>query len=109
MTIQIKKIKSYIAKARKVSGIGEVEYCLWVDDLGRLYVELVNNEESGTYTPLVYRIADYVDSYKNEAALKIKKTYNAETGKIVGSDNSNDAGFLKAALLDLLPYETEDK
>lgn len=39
----------YRNKALKVSGKGHIEYCLKVDSDSKLYIEILNNSESGTY------------------------------------------------------------
>ena len=105
----ITELKSFKAKAPKVGGIGYVEYCLWVDSKGRLYVEILENEERGTFTDLVYPVAKYAEFRNSENAIKLTDAFSVKNMKETRSINSNDAGFLKGVLRDLLPEQKESK
>ena len=105
----ITELKSFKAKAPKVGGIGYVEYCLWVDSKGRLYVEILENEERGTFTDLVYPVAKYAEFSNSPYAIKISDAFSVKNMKETKSVNNNDAGFLKAILLHLLPEQKESK
>ncbi|WP_199878448.1 hypothetical protein [Aeromonas salmonicida] len=44
----MKKIEGFQGKAPKIKGDGNIEYYLWIDDLGALYVQMFENNINTT-------------------------------------------------------------
>jgi hypothetical protein len=87
--------------APKLGGIGALEYQLWVDDGGSLYVGMIKNSDEGTFPSDLFSVARY-------AALR----HGTDLGQLVGVDsngkereatrNINTDAFLRAVLRHLL-------
>jgi len=98
----MKKIVSYIGVAPKLSGIGSIEYCLWIDEQGRLYVQFVKNEASGTFSNFAFSVSKYESLRDSEKPLNQLEGHDVESGVCKMTDDNNNGAFLKAALRHLL-------
>jgi hypothetical protein len=97
------KIEGFVAFAPK-SQVGQIEYCLWTDDSGALYVQMITNiiqaEKPGTHSNFLFRVSDFLNS---ETAPTEIYGMNPETFvKEVLKDNNN-IGFIKAVIKHLIP------
>ncbi|MDD5322132.1 MAG: hypothetical protein PHD43_16280 [Methylococcales bacterium] len=103
----MKKVANFVAQAKKIAGEGTIEYCLWVDDFGNLYVQFEKNNidttSPGTFTGLLFSVSKYAHLRNSNNAISDPTGYdtNSKSWKI-GEDNNNP-GFLKAVLCNLLP------
>jgi hypothetical protein len=99
----MKKIEGFIALAPKIKS-GEIEYCLWTDHDGALYVQIIKNvtetKTPGTHSNLLFRVSDYLNA---ETTPSILRGFNPETLTEETSRDNNDAGFVKAVLKHLFP------
>lgn len=100
------KIDNYVASAPKLSKAGSIKYCLWVDEKGSLYVQLIENEESGTFSNHLFSVSNYQSKRKIKKALGHLEAFNVESKKIERLGDNNNGAFLKAVLLHLLPDES---
>ncbi len=102
----MKKIENFVAVAPKLKP-GSLEYCLWTDDDGALYVQMVRNLTDtmtpGTHPKLLFRVADYLNDRNIVGASQGMRGINPETFSEEISRNNDDAGFLKAILKHLFP------
>lgn len=102
----MKKIQNYTAKANKERGDGTVEYCLWVDDCGNLYVQFVENvidtQEPGSYTALLYPVSQYAHLWDSSSAIPQPTGYDTNSNGWKIGEGNNNPGFLKAVLRHLL-------
>ena len=94
-------------EAKKVSVDEYLKYKLWVDENYELYVQIEDNDNTGSFTGRAFRVSDYVNKYRADAALKTTIGYDVKTGSSVKCTGNNDAGFLKAVLQHLL-HKDED-
>lgn len=99
----MKKIEGFIATASKIKS-GKIEYCLWTDVNGALYVQILRNiirtSKPGTHSNLLFRVTDYLNVETSPTQML---GFNPETyGKEYSKDN-NDFAFLKAVIKHLLP------
>lgn len=102
----MKRISTEVLRAPKRQGEGHIEYLLWVDPDGGLYVQLADNAAAGTFGRLLYSVSEYAGDRKRTTAFGNLTGYDhitSEKSEKRVSANSNDAGFLKAVLCDLLP------
>ncbi len=103
----MKKIENFTAKARKVKGEGVIEYCLWVDGVGNLYVQFEDNETNtrvpGTFTGLLFPVARYANLRNLVEAIHEPTGYDIATERWETANGRNNPGFLKAVLQHLLP------
>lgn len=104
--MSFKKIEDFIAIAPKLKA-GSLEYCLWTDDDGAFYVQIIRNliktEVPGTHSKLLFRISDYLNDRNSENALQGIRGINPETLSAEASENNDDSAFVKAILRHLLP------
>lgn len=86
--------------APKIGGSGKLEYQLWMDGNGQLYVQITKNSDGGSFPRCYFLVAKYALGRKNN-----------DLGKLIGIDleekeievKDNDAdGFLRAVLRHLL-------
>ena len=96
------KIENFRAVADKVSAKGRVEYELWVDDGGLLYVQLVGNNASGTFSGHAFSVSDYAHLRNSSAALGKMAAKSTENGHTLQVEDKNNGAFLKAALRHLI-------
>lgn len=99
----MKKIDGFTGVADKLQSSGQLDYYLWVNDKGELYVEIKNSDEKGTVSSCVFSVAEYAIESKNKPKINNLIGVNPYTDELVPSSNFNDCGFLKAVLCDLLP------
>ena len=102
----MKKIEGFVASAPKIK-LGTLEYCLWVDEQGALYVQifrnLTNTTTPGTHSKLLFRVADYLNDGNAVDASQGIRGINPETFREETSKNNDDPGFIKAIVTQLLP------
>ena len=103
----MKQIQSAVAEAPKLEGNGNIKYRLWVDGEGNLYVQFDKNDETGTFSGLLFSVAKYASVRDKPNSIGQPNGYDLadKTQKISG--NRNDGAFLKAVLLHLLPLRSE--
>ena len=101
----MKKIEGCEFSAPKLSKTGSIKYCLWVNFEGSLYVQMIENEASGTFSEYLFSVAKYQSERTSTKALGSIEAYNIESGKSEIVDDNNNGGFLKAVLVHLLPSE----
>jgi hypothetical protein len=95
----MKKINTVNLSAKRMSGNGEVKYCLWVNKEGELYIQLQENEEGGTFSSILFSVQKYVHNMDETSNLF---GFDLNSGKEVRSKNRNDPAFLKAVLKNLI-------
>ena len=87
-------------EAPKIGGVGTLEYQLWVDDGGSLYVQIKENLDGGTFPRCRFPVAKYALGRNNN-----------DLGPLIGLDsdgkelavrNNNGDRFLRAVLRHLL-------
>jgi hypothetical protein len=97
------KLDNFIGVANKLRS-GHLEYCLWTDNLGGLYVQitknLLNTPNEGTHSDLLFKLSDILRQDETDSK---PKGLTPDTFKSKKTDNNNDAGFLKAIARQLLP------
>lgn len=101
----MKQIQSAIAEAPKLEGGGKLQYRLWVDGEGYLYVQIEDNAAAGTFSGLLFSVSNYASVRKNTESIGQPLGYDLVEGKERISANTNDGAFLKAVLRHLLPSE----
>lgn len=99
----MKKIESCVVSAPKLSNNGSIKYCMWVDDTGSLYVQMVENEESGTFSNLLFSVSKYQSKRRSDKAIGTLEAYDIKNNTIVVVNDNNNGAFLKAVLIHLLP------
>jgi hypothetical protein len=103
----MKQIKSAIAEAPKVKGKGNVKYRHWVDGDGNLYVQFAENDDTGTFSGLLFSVAEYASARGKTESIGQPNGYDLADKTIKVSRNRNDGAFLKHVLLHLLPLKNE--
>ena len=103
----MKKIENTTSKANKLVGEGVIEYCLWVDNDGKLYVQFeenkINTPKAGTLSELLYPVSEYAHLRGLNDAIPAPQGWDINSKSFeIGEDNNNSA-FLKAVLRHLLP------
>ena len=96
------KLPNFKGRAKKLRGSGYIEYCLWFDDNGNAYIQIVNNENSGTYPNLLFSVSKYAPSRDKNEGIEGIEGIDPKTRIPKSSNNENDSGFIKAILRDLL-------
>lgn len=86
--------------APKLGGSGRLQYQLWVDGSGSLYVQIVKNTESGTFSPWRFPVAKYA-LRRSTGSLGHLLGLDADGKQQEGNNNDDDA-FLRAVLKHLL-------
>ena len=99
----MKRIGNEIYIAPKISGNGNIEYALWVDTDGNLYIQITGNEDSGTFSNYFFSVSKYQTNRYSKKALGNLEAYNFRTKKIEIVEDNNNGAFLKAVLQNLLP------
>lgn len=103
----MRKIVSYIGIAPKLVGNGSIKYCLWIDEQGKLYVQFVENEASGTFSNFAFSVAEYESSRDKRIPLNPLEGHDVESGKSKIIDDNNNGAFLKAVLRHLFDEKDE--
>lgn len=101
----MKKLESCIFSASKLSGVGRIDYSLWIDTKGQLYVQLVDNDSAGTFTKYLFSVSQYAAVRNSGDALSGLQAFNIDLNKNESVKNNNNGAFLKAVLRDLLPND----
>ncbi|MGL6348926.1 MAG: hypothetical protein ACRC2U_03560, partial [Aeromonas sp.] len=105
--INMNKIDDFQGKAPKIKGDGNIEYYLWIDNVGELYVQMfennINTTTPGTFDSLLFPVAQYITSRCLDDKMPVFNGYNISTGKDECIQNKNTSAFLKAVLRHLLP------
>ena len=98
----MKQVQLLQDEAEKIEGHGKVKYRLWVDDRGSFYVQLQDNDLTGTFSDLLFAVAEYAPICHQTKSIGQPEGYDS-TGIIRrASANSNDGAFLKAVLRHLI-------
>ena len=97
----MKKIDNFLGHAKKLRGEDYIDYFLWVDGCGSLYVQICHNDKTGTFSKLLFAVSQYAAAYKTNASIGHPVGYNLVAKNWEASKNDNSA-FLKAVLRDLL-------
>ncbi len=101
----MKLINAIGLKAQKLQGSGVLDYRLWVDSEGNLYVQITENAASGTCSELLFSVKQYAGSRCAGDAIEDLEGFDLARKEIRPSANRNDGAFLKAVLQDLLPED----
>ncbi len=102
----MKKIESNIGTAPKISGPGNIKYCLWVNDTGEFHVQFLQNDASGTFSNLAFSISKYANDRHKQQELNPLDAYDFEDKTYKEVYDNNNGAFLKAVLCHLLPDKT---
>ena len=87
-------------EAQKIGGVGTLEYQLWVDDSGSLYVQITKNSDGGSFPQWRFPVAKYAPGRKgNDLGLLVGLDL---AGKEQGVGDNNGDGFLRAVLRHLV-------
>jgi len=87
-------------EAPKIGGVGTLEYQLWVDDVGSLYVQITKNSDGGTFPRCRFLVAKYAQGRNsNDLGQLVSLDMDGKAQEVV--DNNGD-GFLRAVLRHLL-------
>jgi hypothetical protein len=101
----MKQIQSAVAEAPKLDGRGNIKYRLWVNGDGNLYVQFDANDETGTFSGLLFSVAEYAAVRNMTASIPPLNGYGLADKAQKISGNRNDGAFLKAVLRHLLPEQ----
>jgi hypothetical protein len=93
----MKQIPSFSATA------GNIEYLLWVDGNGELYVQFDKNNNSGKFSKLLFSVSKYASQRNSTASIGFPDGFDLNKNCSTTSENTNDGGFLKTVLCHLLP------
>lgn len=101
----MKKIEEFTGLA-PLTGGGKLNYYLWVDGEGALYVQMLETVvKGGNNSHNLFRISDFMKSLYSESAfrlpLKCRSPENAHGPS--ESNNEVDPGYLKAVIKHLIP------
>jgi len=99
----MKKIDSYIGCTKKSSGSGELKYCLWLDNEGGLFIQMLENSTSGEFSKHLFSVSKYISKIINNEILEPLVGFNVRTNEFIQVENNNNSSFLKAILTNLLP------
>ena len=99
----MKQIEGYNGHTRNLSETEWIDYSLWVDTHGKLYIRLDHYTGTGSHSKAHYPVSDYADRRHGDDEIKHLRGYNQDGIKLISRPDSNDPGFFKAALRDLLP------
>ena len=98
----MKKIENYEGVAQKTKGNGELKYCLWVSKQGELYMQIISNSSSGTFSKNLFLVSEYTSTTCKDDLSAEAEGYNPDTGEIEIVSNNNNAVFLKAIASSLI-------
>lgn len=107
----MKKLENYIGHAPRLSKKGTLDYTLWIDDKGALFIQILKNnapkaKKPGTHTKLLLRVSDYLNELHTSEDYSSISGFNLERSKNeteVQTTNNNNTSFIKAILRHLLP------
>ena len=99
----MKKIEDCDFIAPKLSKTGSIKYRLWLDASGLLYVQIIENDASGTFSKYLFSVSKYQAERNSTKPLGSLEVYNTETEMNEIVDDNNNGAFLKAILVHLLP------
>jgi hypothetical protein len=106
------RLEDFTGITSKISGNGNVYYELWFNTEGAAYVRITENfpefseVKPGTHSRHLYSLAAYApERFLNEPLGELEAYDLVEEKMVVVKDNNN-GGFLKAALRDFLPKNT---
>ena len=99
----MKRIENCVISAPKLSKTGSIKYCLWVDEIGSLYVQMIENEDSGTFSNHLFSVSKYQSERRSTKALGSLEAFNIGNNTFEKVDDNNNGAFLKAVLIHLLP------
>lgn len=105
--MRFNKVEESEGLALKIKGYEDVEYCLWNDDQSELYIQSIDNLNTGTYSKLLFSVSKYKDKRFQHAALGKLNGYDVETDKLAIANDNNNGAFLKAVLRNLFPKRGE--
>ena len=88
--------------ARKLEGSGLLRYSVWEDKNGAQYVQIVENDEAGTFSRLLFSVDGYGPVRTQRAKLKDVQGVDLQTGMEEPVSDNNVGAFLKAILIDLI-------
>lgn len=89
-------------EAIKLEGRGRLHYQVWEDQSRAQYVQIVGNDEDGTFSRLLFSVDSYRPLRMQRAALTDLQGVNLQTGNLETISDNNVGAFLKAVLKDLL-------
>lgn len=87
-------------EAPKIGGVGTLEYKLWVDDDGWLYVQIIKNSDGGSFPQYCFPVAKYAPG-RNRNNLGQLVGLDLDWNEQNVEDNNGD-GFVRAVLRHLL-------
>lgn len=99
----MKKIDPFLGVTPKLEGQGDIKYCLWVDSKGALYVQIVENSSSGTFSKCLFSVSKYLFLRNCTDKLSSLEGFDISTNKVIPVEGNNNGAFLKAILRNLLP------
>jgi hypothetical protein len=103
----MKRIIPYIGVAPKLGGTGNLEYCLWIDDKGMLYVQIIKNDATGTFSTLAFSVAKYASLLDGADLLSPLEGYDIDSKNFKNTDDNNNIGFLKAIFAHLFDIKDD--
>jgi hypothetical protein len=102
----MKKIENFVATAPKIK-FGQLEYCLWTDDEGALYVQINRNltetDSPGKHSKLLFRVSRYLNNKNTDNDSEEMRGIDPITLTEEVSKDNNDVAFIKAILKHLFP------
>ena len=105
----MRKIDAFSGRAKKIAGEGGLNYEVWGDCCGELFVTILDNdiqtEHPGTFSKVFYPVRTYANMRDAPESLGNPSGID-KTGATVTPRGTNNGAFLKAVLLDLLPDKT---
>lgn len=100
--MQFTEVKGYIGIAEKIKTADHIKYKLWFDENNKLYVQMVENEDGGSFSTLAFSVVRYAPRRHSRNVLKGLEGYNLITGKLEerndNEEDNNNGAFLKAVL-----------
>lgn len=98
----MKKIENYQGVVQKTNGNGELKYCLWVSEQGELYMQITNNNLSGTFSKNLFLVSKFASTISEKDSSVRVEGYNPDTKKMETVSNNNNIAFLKAIASSLM-------
>ena len=98
--------EDYIGAASLLMAEDKVDFKLWVDGNGKLYVQLVKGSQSGKCSPLRFSASEYAGLRGGDTTIKMPSGFD-ENGQYKETTNTNDGRLLTAVLRHLLPKDED--